>query len=39
VPVTIRPATAEDQGTIRRFIKDARLNPMSLNWPNFVVAQ
>jgi N-acetylglutamate synthase-like GNAT family acetyltransferase len=39
VPVKIRPATAEDQATIRRFIKDARLNPMSLNWPNFVVAQ
>jgi N-acetylglutamate synthase-like GNAT family acetyltransferase len=39
VPVKIRTATAEDQTTIRRFIKDARLNPMSLNWPNFVVAQ
>jgi amino-acid N-acetyltransferase len=39
VPLNIRPATAEDQTTIRRFIKDARLNPMSLNWPNFVMAE
>jgi amino-acid N-acetyltransferase len=39
VPLNIRPATEEDQPTIRRFIKDARLNPMSLNWPNFVVAE
>jgi N-acetylglutamate synthase-like GNAT family acetyltransferase len=39
VPLEIRPATAEDQDTISRLVKDARLNPMSLSWPNFVVAQ
>jgi amino-acid N-acetyltransferase len=39
VPLEIRPAAAEDQTTIRRFVKDARLNPMSLHWPNFVVAE
>jgi amino-acid N-acetyltransferase len=35
----IRPATEKDQPTIRRFVKDARLNPMSLNWPNFLMAE
>jgi N-acetylglutamate synthase-like GNAT family acetyltransferase len=39
VPLKIRPATAEDQATISRLVKDARLNPMSLNWPNFLVAE
>ena len=39
MPLNIRPATAEDQPTIRRLIKDARLNPMSLNWPNFIMAE
>lgn len=34
----IRPATEEDQPTIRRLIKDANLNRMSLHWRNFVVA-
>ena len=36
--VTIRPATEADQPTIRRLIKEANLNRMSLHWPNFVVA-
>jgi N-acetylglutamate synthase-like GNAT family acetyltransferase len=39
VPLTIRPATQADQATIRRLIKEANLNRMSLNWPNFVVAE
>jgi amino-acid N-acetyltransferase len=39
VPVSIRPATSGDQETIRRLIKEAGLNRMSLNWPNFVVAE
>jgi amino-acid N-acetyltransferase len=39
VPLEIRPATEDDQATIRRLVKDARLNPMSLNWPNFLMAQ
>jgi N-acetylglutamate synthase-like GNAT family acetyltransferase len=37
--MTIRPATAADQPTIRRLIAEARINRMSLNWPNFVVAE
>jgi N-acetylglutamate synthase-like GNAT family acetyltransferase len=39
VPLNIRPAAEADQRTIRRFVRDARLNPMSLNWPNFVMAE
>jgi N-acetylglutamate synthase-like GNAT family acetyltransferase len=39
VPLTIRAATQADQTTIRRLIKEAGLNRMSLNWPNFVVAK
>jgi len=39
VPFAIRAATAADQPTIRRMIKEASLNRMSLNWPNFVVAE
>jgi N-acetylglutamate synthase-like GNAT family acetyltransferase len=35
----IRPATPTDQTTIRRLIREAGINRMSLNWPNFVVAQ
>ena len=37
--MTIRDATEADQATIRRLIAEARINRMSLNWPNFVVAQ
>ena len=39
MPLTIRSATQGDQETIRRIIKAAGINPMSLNWPNFVVAE
>jgi len=39
VALTIRPATQADQEMIRRLIKEAGINPMSLNWPNFVVAE
>src|SRR6476619_7544468 len=39
MPPTIRPATEADQVTIRRLIREANLNPMSLDWPNFVVAE
>jgi N-acetylglutamate synthase-like GNAT family acetyltransferase len=39
VPLTIRPATEADQDTIRRLIKDAGINRMSLKWPNFIVAE
>ena len=37
--MTIRPATQADQPTIRRLIREANLNPMSLQWPNFLVAE
>jgi N-acetylglutamate synthase-like GNAT family acetyltransferase len=39
VPVTIRPAAADDQPTIRRLVREAHINPRDLNWPNFVVAE
>jgi N-acetylglutamate synthase-like GNAT family acetyltransferase len=39
MPATIRPATEADQDTIRRLIREAGLNPMSLDWPHFVVAE
>src|SRR5450759_4173716 len=39
MPLTIRPATQEDEGTIRRLIKEAGINRMSLNWPNFLMAE
>ncbi len=37
--MTIRTANEADQLTIRRLIKEANLNRMSLAWPNFVVAE
>jgi len=37
--IYLRAATADDQHTIRRFINTARLNPMHLDWPNFIVAE
>lgn len=37
--MTIRPATADDEPTIRRLINAANLNRMNLHWPNFVVAE
>jgi N-acetylglutamate synthase-like GNAT family acetyltransferase len=39
MPATIRPATEADQVTIRRLIREANLNRMSLDWPNFVIAE
>ena len=39
MPVSIRPATQADQATIRRLIKEAGINRMNLQWPNFVVAE
>jgi N-acetylglutamate synthase-like GNAT family acetyltransferase len=39
MPLTIRPATAADQATIRRMIRDGGINPMNLRWPNFLVAE
>ncbi len=35
----IRPATAADQATIRRMVRQARLPPFSLAWPHFLIAE
>ncbi len=37
--VYLRAASADDQATIRRIVGEARLNPMHIDWPNFVVAE
>src|SRR5258707_6298302 len=39
MPLTIRPATENDQPAIRRLIADVRLPRMNLQWPNFLVAE
>ncbi|HKW60779.1 MAG TPA: GNAT family N-acetyltransferase [Candidatus Dormibacteraeota bacterium] len=36
---TMRAANATDQATIRRMIREADINPMNLEWPNFLVAE
>ncbi|MEN8243119.1 MAG: GNAT family N-acetyltransferase [Chloroflexota bacterium] len=35
----IRPAVKQDQGTIRRLVNEARINPMGLDWERFWVAE
>ena len=35
---SLRPATADDQSTIVALIHEVGINPMSLDWPRFVVA-
>ena len=37
--VKIRPATAKDHSTIREMVWHARLDPTSLSWRNFLVAE
>jgi N-acetylglutamate synthase-like GNAT family acetyltransferase len=37
--IQIRPATQADQKTIARTIRDAGINPMSLDWHRFVIAE
>lgn len=37
--VTIRPARGSDQATIRQMVRDEQLDPTSLNWPQFIVAE
>ncbi len=36
--VVIRPATQSEQSIIRKIVRAARINPISLNWKRFVVA-
>lgn len=38
VPFQLRPATAEDQETIRTLIRQVHINPMALHWRNFTLA-
>ena len=37
--ITLRPAAAADQTTIREMVRAARLNPRRLEWQNFLVAE
>ncbi len=36
--ITVRPATAADQGTITAIVRAAQINPMDLKWSNFALA-
>lgn len=38
LPYTLRPATQQDQPTIRAIIRASRINPMGLKWTQFVLA-
>ena len=35
----LRPARQSDQGTIKRMVRRARLNPMGINWQRFTLAE
>jgi N-acetylglutamate synthase-like GNAT family acetyltransferase len=37
--ITIRNARWEDEAAIKRLVRAARLDPMSLHWKNFLVAE
>lgn len=37
--IEIRPATADDDATIQQMIREARLDPTSLKWQNFLIAE
>ena len=39
LPIFIRAATADDHSTIRAMVRAARLNPLHLDWPRFIVAE
>jgi N-acetylglutamate synthase-like GNAT family acetyltransferase len=36
---TLRTASADDFSTIKDLIRNARINPLGLKWPRFIVAQ
>ncbi|MCA9914875.1 MAG: GNAT family N-acetyltransferase [Anaerolineae bacterium] len=38
-PIEIRPATAADDTTIKQMIREAQLDPTSLKWQNFLIAE
>lgn len=37
--LTMRPARSDDAATIRRLVRGAGLDPTSLHWPNFLIAE
>lgn len=37
--IHIRPATADDQDTIRQMVKEEELDPTALHWSHFLIAQ
>lgn len=37
--VTLRAARAEDQKVIRKMVRQARINPFGLHWPDFIIAE
>ena len=37
--VSIRPATEADQAEITRIVRSSNINPFSLHWPRFLVAE
>jgi amino-acid N-acetyltransferase len=39
MPVSIRPATAADELTLKQMVRAERLDPTSLKWENFLVAE
>jgi N-acetylglutamate synthase-like GNAT family acetyltransferase len=39
MPITLRPATATDQKSIRDLIHQVGINPMNLDWERFIVAE
>jgi len=38
-PIELRAAQASDQKVIRRMVRQARINPFGLKWPNFLVCE
>lgn len=39
MPVTLRKATAQDAPMINQMVRDAQLDPTSLKWQHFLVAE
>ncbi len=39
LPIQIRSATAADDAAIKQLIREARLDPTSLKWQNFLIAE
>lgn len=37
--IQLRPAQARDQAAIRAIIREARINPLGLDWRHFIVAE